>query len=500
MKNGFTGRLQESKPTPIRGLSMSEFSTSSRFGFVWVFRFALVFVSCACSQCSEQSAAAESRPPNIVLLFADDAGYADFGFHGSRHFKTPHLDKLAESGVLLKQLYTTASVCGPSRAGMLTGRYQQRFGFEENNVPSYMSKSGATGDDMGLPLGIPTIADHLKALGYRTALFGKWHQGNADRFHPTKRGFDEFFGFRDGARNYFPYKNSAANRPSMLLERGFGQFQKHEGYLTDALADEACAFIESNEKNSFFAFVSFNAVHTPMQPDPKDKGSFPELSGKRRKLAAMALSLDRACGKILDQLQELGLAENTLVVFTNDNGGPTDSNSASNYPLSGTKATHLEGGIRVPGIAAWPGKIAPGTSYEYPVSTLDFLPTFVELAGGDADAIEGLDGVDLSPYLSGENTNRPHQTLYWKKENRGTIRDGDWKLLRFPDRPAMLFNIADDPAETNDLANDKRELVKELYKKLFAWESGLERPLFQLRREWEVKAAERFDNYRIQHP
>jgi len=438
--------------------------------------------------------------PNIVLLFADDAGYADFGFQGSRHFKTPYLDRLAESGVRLSQFYVTASVCGPSRAGMLTGIYQQRFGFEENNVPGIMSKSGATGEDMGLPLEIPTMGNHLQQLGYRTAVFGKWHLGEADRFHPLKRGFDEFYGFRGGARSFYAYPPNRKQNRGRMMERGFLNFKEHEGYLTDVLADEACAFIERNRDKPFFAYVSFNAVHLPMDTDPKDKDEFPLLEGKRRKVAQMTLSLNRACGQILDKLKELGLYEDTLIVFTNDNGGPTDRNASSNYPFSGIKATHLEGGIRVPGIVAWPGKLPRGSVYEKPVSTLDLLPIFIKAAGGDPLAIEGLDGVDLVPYLRGVKTGIPHQTLYWKKENRGTIRDGDWKMMRFPDRPAELYSIAEDPAEQVNLAAVHPEKMETLFKKLFAWELELERPLFQLRRVEEHWSAERFDAYRKPPP
>lgn len=445
------------------------------------------------------SGRAETRAqPNIILLFSDDAGYADFGFHNSRHFKTPHLDQLAKSGVRLTQFYVTAAVCGPSRAGLLTGKYQQRFGFEENNVPGYMSQNGLTGDDMGLPIEQRTVADHLKALGYRTAVFGKWHQGIADRFHPLKRGFDEFVGFRGGARSYFPYRQKV--RKSDLIEFGFEDYREPDGYLTDFLAEQTCAFIQRNHDRPFFAFVSFNAVHTPMQPDPKDAHLFPELDGKRRKLAAMTLSMDRAVGRIVDQLKVLGLAENTLIVFSNDNGGPTDASSASNYPLSGTKATHLEGGIRVPGIVVWPGKLKAGTTYKKPLSTLDLLPTFVEAGGGDAASIEGLDGVDMMPYLTGQSPGRPHQTLYWKKESRAAIRDGDWKLVRFPDRPAELYDVEHDPSEEHNLAPEKPDLVRELYKKLFAWELTLERPMFQLKRLYEGKAADRLDTYRRQYP
>ncbi len=452
------------------------------------------------SLCAACSWAAAEDQPNIVLLYSDDAGYNDFGFQGSRHFETPHLDRLAASGVVLKQFYMSACVCGPSRAGMLTGQYQQRFGFEENNVPGIMSASGALGEEMGLPLHLSTMGDHLKKLGYRTAIFGKWHLGVADRYHPTKRGFDEFVGFRGGARSYFAYAPGEAPSRGHQLERGFGHFQEHEGYLTNVLADEACAFIERNRDQPFFAYVSFNAVHSPMHTDPADKDAFPELQGKRRQVAQMTLSLDRACGRILDKLEALGLRENTLVVFTNDNGGPTFGNRSSNYPLSGVKATHLEGGIRVPCIVSWPARFKAKTTYEPPASALDLLPTFFKAGQGDTSTLHDLDGVDLAPYLSGSKPGRPHETLYWKMELRGTIRDGDWKLLRSPDRPAELFNLAEDPAEQHNLAQSHPERVRAMFKKLHDWELELERPLFQLRRQEGALWQRLYDEYRKPPP
>ncbi len=210
----------------------------------------------------------------------------------------------------------------------------------------------------------------------------------------------------------------------------------------------------------------------------------------------MAIAMDKACGKVLNRIKELGLDKNTLIVFTNDNGGPSDANESSNNPLSGTKANHLEGGIRVPFLMSWPGKLKPNTVYDNPISTLDLLPTFITAAGGNVSEINGLDGVDLIPFLTENTTEKPHETLYWKKEARGAVRHNDWKLVRFPDRPAELYNIKEDISEVNDLATEHPEKVRELYKMLFDWELTLERPLWQLERRFEGKAAERMDTYR----
>ncbi len=436
-------------------------------------------------------------PPNILLIFADDAGYADFGFHGSEVMKTPNLDALAQQSVRFDQAYVSAAVCGPSRAGLLTGRYQQRFGFEENNVPGYMSLSGRlTGHEMGLPLDQLTLADRLRGQGYRTGLIGKWHQGNADRYHPLNRGFDEFIGFRGGARSYYAYDESHFDgRPEDRWERSFGEFEEPEGYLTDVMADEASAFIARNDTAPFFLMLSFTAVHTPMEAEPDDLAQFPDIEGKRQILAAMNFAMDRAIGEVLDTLDEHGLAENTLVIFTNDNGGPSDTNASLNDPLSGTKANHLEGGIRVPMLMRWPGIAEAGSVYPYPVSTLDLLPTFFGAAGGDPQTLGQVDGVSLLPHITGAIDKRPHQTLFWKKENRAAIRDGDWKLIRFPDRPAELYDVSTDTSEVRDLASEYPEKVRQMYQKLFDWELEMERPLWMLKREYEGAAMERMDTY-----
>ena len=439
-----------------------------------------------------------ARQPNIVLLFADDAGYADFGFHGSSAIPTPNLDELARTGVLFSQAYVSDPTCGPSRAGLITGRYQQRFGFEENNVPGYMSANSAEmGDEMGLPVDEITMADRLKSLGYATAVFGKWHLGHGDRFHPLARGFDEFVGFRGGARSYFAYPNGQADRPENRLERGFGEYREPDGYLTDVLADEAVAFIERNADQPFFVFLSFNAVHEPMDAAESDLALFPELGGLRKQLAAMTVAMDRASGKVLDRIEALGLSDNTIVVFTNDNGGPTDRNGSNNYPFAGTKSNHLEGGIRVPFLMRWPARLDAGDVYAEPVSTLDLLPTFHAAAGGDVASLGNIDGVDLLPFVRGEADGRPHQTLFWKKDVRAAVRDGDWKLIRFADRPSELYNLIEDPAEQDNLAADHPELVAELFRKIFAWEQTLQRSRWTLKREYEQYDIDRMDRYRV---
>jgi arylsulfatase A-like enzyme len=450
--------------------------------------------------CIVQQQLKAQTQPNIVLLFSDDAGYADFGFQGSKIMKTPNLDKLAKQGVRFTQAYVSDPTCGPSRAGLITGKYQQRFGFEENNVPGYMSDVSAADDrEMGVPVEEITIADYLKQQGYATSFYGKWHLGGDDRFHPSKRGFDEFYGFRGGARSYFPYSDAPASEMD-LMERGFANFVESEKYLTDALAKEAVGFIEKSVKSKqpFFTILSFNAVHTPMDATEEDLKHFPELKGKRKTVAAMTLALDRACGVILNKLKELGIEENTLVVFTNDNGGPTDKNAGVNFPLSGTKSSHLEGGIRVPFLMRWPGKLKPNTSYDFPISTLDLLPTFFAVSGGDVDTIKETDGVNLLPFINGENIERPHEVLFWKKDARGVIRRGDWKLIRYPDRPAELYNIPLDISENNNLVSKHPEMVKEMFKELFEWELTLERPRWLLKKSFEKVDIDRMDKYRDQ--
>ena len=431
---------------------------------------------------------APKEKPNIIFILSDDAGYADFGFQGSHQFRTPNLDKLSKKGVIFNQAYTTDAVSGPSRAGLMTGRYQQRFGIEENNVCGYMSTNGKyTMFDMGVDVKERFISDYLSEVGYKCAVFGKWHLGTDDQYHPFKRGFDEFVGFRSGARSYFKLnpKQLEGDNSDKRLEYGFGKFKESDTYMTDVLGNEACKFIQANKNNPFFVYLAFNAVHAPLQVEPKDEAVFATIKDpKRRKLAAMALSMDRAIGRVYDTLVKNGLEKNTILVFSNDNGGPHGTN-ASNYPLRGMKASFLEGGIRVPAFMVYPDVIKENSRYAYPISFMDFLPTFAKAAGAELSTEKPVDGVDLIPYLTGQNKERPHQTLYWKCENRGVVRDGDMKFMRFPDRPAELYDISKDITEKKNLAAQHPELIKKYYKMLSDWEMTLSRPAWMLKRKYE---------------
>ncbi len=438
-----------------------------------------------------------AQQPNIIFILSDDGGYADWGFQGSKQFQTPNLDALAKQGVILEQAYTTDAVSGPSRAGLMTGRYQQRFGIEENNVTNYMSTNGkTTKHDMGVKTDEIFISDYLSSVGYKCAIFGKWHLGSDDQYHPYERGYDHFVGFRSGGRSFFAIGEDdlSGDGSDQRLEYGFGEYKEPAKgeYMTDILADEACKYVVDNKNNPFFIYLAFNAVHTPLEPDPKDMARFDHIEDPmRQKLAAMAYSMDRGIGRLLKTLKKAGVDKNTIIVFGNDNGGPNVSHT-SNYPLRGMKATFWEGGIRVPSFVVYPGVIEENSRYHYPISFLDFLPTFTNIAGATLDVSKPVDGVDVLPYLIGEKEGRPHQTLYWKCETRGVVRDGDMKFMRYADRPAELYDISVDESEQNDIARENPELVEKYYKMLFDWEMTLERPLWMLDRKYEARVVREY--------
>lgn len=406
--------------------------------------------------------------PNIIFIVGDDMGYADVGFHGCKDIPTPHLDRLAAAGVQFTNGYVTGPYCSPTRAGLLTGRYQNRFGHEFN--------PGAGAE--GMPTSEQTIANRLGAAGYKTALIGKWHLGSQPAMHPLARGFQEFFGFLGGAHDYFDDKG--------ILR---GELQaKEEAYLTDAFGREAVSFIEKNKANPFFLYLAFNAVHTPMQADDPRLKKFASIEDKtRRTYAAMMSAMDDAIGLVLAQLKDTGLETKTLVCFISDNGGPTmpgvTVNGSVNTPLRGSKRTTLEGGVRVPYLISWPGTLKPG-KFEQPAIQLDLHATALAVAGVRATPEMKLDGVNLLPHLHGETKTPPHDALYWRFGTQTAIRAGDYKLVRYdttadldPNVPRTisrpkLYNLKDDIGETKDLAADMPDKVKELQAKWDEWNQG----------------------------
>jgi len=416
------------------------------------------------------------RKPNIVLILADDLGYAGLGVQGCTDIRTPNIDSIAKNGVRFTNGYVSCPLCSPTRAGLLTGRYQQRFGHEFNPGPE-----SSAHPDFGLPLTEVTIADRLKSLGYATGIVGKWHLGYKPQFHPQKRGFDEFVGFLAGAHSYLPATEA---RMSGSILRGTEAMNEPE-YLTDAFARDAVSFMERHKSVPFFLYLAFNAVHTPLQATEKYLSRFSAITdGTRRTHAAMLSAMDDAVGAVLAKLREIEAEKNTLIFFMSDNGGPTRQTTSSNAPLRGYKGQMFEGGIRVPFFVQWKGQVPSGKIYDHPVTSLDIYPTAVVAAGGMVPPDWKLDGVNLVPYLTGENAGQPHETLYWRMGANHAIRHADWKLVveRGEPRP-RLFNLADDIGEKNDLSDKVPDKAKELDTLWQTWNAQLAQP------KWVRQAA-----------
>ncbi|MEY4244066.1 MAG: Arylsulfatase precursor [Verrucomicrobiota bacterium] len=441
---------------------------------------------------SPAQAASETPRPNILILLSDDQGYADLGIQGSKDIPTPHIDSLAHNGVRCTAGYVSSAMCSPSRAGLITGRSQSRFGHEVNWEPDWPADPN---DPRGLPLTEKTLADHLKAAGYHTGVIGKWHLGEAPPYHPNRRGFDEFFGFIGGGHNYFcgAYRDTPPqNYYNSPLERNGVPQPITPGYLTTVLGDEAASFIHRNKEKPWVLYTAFNAPHTPNQATPELLDRVKHIADEsRRTYAAMIVGMDDAVGTILKQLREDGLEERTLIFFLSDNGGTTEDNTSSNDPLRGRKGQMWEGGIRVPFLAQWKGVLPAGKTYDRPVSSLDILPTALAAAGTPGLGGQALDGVDLVPFLSGKKSGDPHEMLFWRMTERDihAVRDGRHKLVKQGEKP-NLFNLVTDIREAKDLDGKHPEVRDRLQKAYDEWAATLPKALWTIYKNPEAEAEE----------
>ena len=454
--------------------------------------------------------------PSIILILADDMGMNDVGYHGENdRIMTPYIDSIANKGVQFSQAYATASVCGPSRSGLLTGVYQQRFGCGENpngaGFPDKMKYPMA-----GLPLSQSQISEELKSQGYTNGMIGKWHMGFDLKLRPNQRGYDSFYGFINGSHSYIDWTQEFAQNKSRWpifrneqMEpantgkqlRIFKEKQVQvveENYLTDLFTKEAVNFIDRNADKPFFLYLAYNAVHHPWQTTKHALEKTKHLAEDKNYhvFASMVYAMDEGIGKVMAKLEDKGITDNTIIIFMTDNGTPqgqgisgarkdssrerggTTMSSAGKF--RGYKGDTYEGGIRVPFCIKWPAKIKAGLKYDHPVSALDLQPTLVKIAGGSADnPAKGFayDGVDIIPYILGENGHkRPHETLYFRRDTDYAIRKGDWKLQWNDAHGPLtitLHNIKEDPEERNDLIAQYPELAQQLQDAFDKWDNSL---------------------------
>jgi arylsulfatase A-like enzyme len=396
------------------------------------------------------SSLSEAAKPNIVVILIDDVGWGEIGFQGNKQIPTPHMDSIAAGGIRFTNGYVSGPYCSPTRAGLMTGRYQTRFGHEFNTITK---QSGLSPKEI-------TFADRFKEAGYVTMAIGKWHLGQSPPFYPWKRGFDSFYGTLANTPFYHPTLFVDTRVSTEVQEVADEDF-----YTTDKYAERAVEFLEENKAKPFFLYLPFNAQHAPLQAPQKYLDRFPNITDPKRKtFAAMMSGLDDAIGKVLEKIRAIGQEENTLIFFTADNGGPTGSTTSSNGPLHGFKSTTWEGGIRVPTAICWKGHLPAGQTYDHPIIQLDYLPTAMAAAGIARRAEDRIEGVDLLPYLTGKETAKPHETLYWRFGDQWAVRHGDYKLVvgRQGSGKPELYNLQSDLSESKDLSGSEPEKVKEL--------------------------------------
>lgn len=425
----------------------------------------------------------KAQNPNVIVIVADDLGYNDVGFNGCQDIPTPHIDRIAKAGVVFSSGHVSFGVCSPSRAGLLTGRYQYRFGYERN--PLYVTADST----MGLPLTEETMADVLGRSGYNSMLVGKWHLGAHKALHPLKRGFNEFFGFLGGGHQYFP-ENLTLQNPEdangegesyrTKLNRNYTVVEETE-YLTDALSREAVAFVERNKQKPFFLYLAYNAPHAPLQATEKYLNRFENIKNpKRRTYAAMVSAMDDGVGRVLDKLKETGQMDNTIIIFLSDNGGPVSDNGSNNAPLRGQKGSVFEGGIRVPFAMQWTGKIPANLTYDKPIIALDIFSTVLANIQGATKPKNPLDGTDLLPYLTTKTNKAPHDFLFWRMYDRGNyaiITKEEKKMVVLKDS-LYLYDLKKEINEKTNIIDNEKTLADELGKARTTWEKGMIAPTF----------------------
>lgn len=428
-----------------------------------------LFTFCLCI-----GSASAADQPNILVIVADDLGYADVGFNGCKDIPTPNLDRLAKQSVRCTNGYVTHPFCSPTRAGLLTGRYQQRFGHENN--PAWLPESTVA----GLPLSQSTLPQALKSAGYVTGCVGKWHLGAHPQFHPNRRGFDEYFGLLGGGHVYLSGAKGGVEY-SIPLNRN-GRDEPLEGYLTEVLGREAVAFLQRHRSKPWFCYLAFNAPHTPLQVTEKQLDRVKHIADDtRRNYAALIVGLDDALGNVLTALNDSGQEENTLIWFFSDNGGPIGVTHSDNTPLRGAKGQVYEGGIRVPFLVSWPRQLRFGGDYTQPVTSLDVFATAVAVTGAKVSEAERLDGTNLIPYLSGAQSGAPHERLFWRTGGgeKYAVREGDWKLVKDAPGEPQLFNLTSDIGEVQDVASAHPDVARRLQTSYADWNRDNVAPLFE---------------------
>jgi arylsulfatase A-like enzyme len=426
-----------------------------------------VAIVAAKSGCAVSPESPPSRPPNLLLILVDDLGYGDLGCYGGKEIRTPHIDRLAKDGVRLTDCYAAAPVCSPTRAALITGRYPQRAGFEW--VVRYQEKQ------RGLPASEASLPRLLKKNGYATGLFGKWHLGYRPEFGPNAHGFDNFFGFLAADLDYYSHRDALGD-PGLYENT---KLVARKGYLTDLITERSLAFLKQHAAEPFFLEVAYNAPHWPFQPpgkpdDVRNEVTYGPETGTREDYVKMVEYLDTCVGKVLAEVDRLELAKDTLVIFTNDNGGDRLSD---NGPLFHGKYSLWEGGIRVPCIVRQPDVIPAGASCAQPIITMDLTATILAVAGVKPPTAKPLDGEDVLPVLTGKKAGS-ERTFFWRLQRPGELigqraaRRGKWKYVL--DREVeLLFDLEADIGERRTLAFQHPEKVNELRKALIEWESQL---------------------------